>query len=81
MSGGSTPLLIAHLTANALLTFNLIVVKAISSIFNINLFDFCYFILRMINIIIIFRNIYFITIHVFIVNKISTNSSIDYEQY
>ena len=53
-----------------------VVVKIISSIFNIYLFYYSHFILLliifcMINIIIC-RNIFFITIHAFIVNKIST---------
>ena len=67
--------------ASKFIAINNVIVKIISSIFNVNLFDFSYFILWMINIIVIFRNISFITIHVFILNKITTKFNIDYKKY
>ena len=67
--------------ASKFIAINNVIVKIISSIFNVNLFDFSYFILWMINIIVIFRNISFITINVFILNKITTKSNIDYKKY
>ena len=61
-----------------------VIVKIISSICNIYLFYFSHFILItfcLINIIIIFRNIFFIKIYVLIVNKISINSNVDCKKY